>query len=80
MIIEEKLYDSVFVDQYVHGWKGFAERVMKDYSLKRVEEITWVDRELIRKAARMYAKTKPAARIGSSCEATGLRNWKRATP
>jgi anaerobic selenocysteine-containing dehydrogenase len=28
--------------------------------LERVQEITWVDKELIRKAARMYAKTKPA--------------------
>jgi anaerobic selenocysteine-containing dehydrogenase len=33
---------------------------VKEYPLKKVEAITWVDRELIRKAARMYAKTKPA--------------------
>jgi anaerobic selenocysteine-containing dehydrogenase len=61
VIIEEKLYDAAFVEQYVHGWEAFTKRVMEDYSLKRVEEITWVDRELIRKAARLYAKTKPAA-------------------
>ena len=45
---------------YIHGWDAFKERVMKDYSLERVQEITWVDKDLIREAARMYAKTKPA--------------------
>jgi len=34
---------------------------MKEYSLEKVQEITWIDKELIRKAARMYATTKPAA-------------------
>ena len=60
VIIEEELYDKEFVSKYVHGWDEFVERVKNDYSLDRVEEITWVDRELIRKAARLYATTKPA--------------------
>jgi anaerobic selenocysteine-containing dehydrogenase len=34
---------------------------VKDYPLDRVQEITWVDKDLIRKAARMYATTKPAS-------------------
>lgn len=59
VIIEEALYDREFVDTYINGWNAFKERV-KDYPLERVQEITWVDKELIRKAARMYAKTKPA--------------------
>ncbi|MGB9886633.1 MAG: molybdopterin-containing oxidoreductase family protein [Moorellales bacterium] len=59
VIIEEELYDREFVANYVHGWEAFVERV-KEYPLSRVEEITWVDRELIRQAARLYATTKPA--------------------
>ena len=59
VIIDEELYDKVFVKNYVHGWEKFKQRV-KEYPLERVEEITWVQKELIRKAARMYATTKPA--------------------
>jgi anaerobic selenocysteine-containing dehydrogenase len=61
VIIEEDLYDKEFVKNYVHGWDAFKERVMKDYALEKVQEITWIDKDLIRKAARMYATTKPAA-------------------
>ena len=59
VIIEEELYDKAFVSQYIHGWEAFVERV-KDYPLYKVEQITGVDEELIREAARMYAVTKPA--------------------
>jgi anaerobic selenocysteine-containing dehydrogenase len=59
VLLEEELYDREFVDNYINGWDAFKERV-REYPLKRVQEITWVDKELIRKAARMYAKTKPA--------------------
>jgi len=61
VIIEEELYDKDFVENYIHGWDAFKERVMKDYPLEKVQEITWIDKELIREAARMYATTKPAA-------------------
>jgi anaerobic selenocysteine-containing dehydrogenase len=59
-IIEEELYDRDFVAEHIHGWDLFVERVKKDYPLDRVAEITWVKPELIRKAARLYATTKPA--------------------
>ena len=45
--------------EYIHGWEAFKERV-KEYPLDKVEQITWVDEDLIREAARMYATTKPA--------------------
>jgi anaerobic selenocysteine-containing dehydrogenase len=61
VIIEEDLYEKNFVENYIHGWDAFKERVMKEYPLEKVQEITWIDKELIRKAARMYATTKPAA-------------------
>ncbi|NIO72382.1 MAG: molybdopterin-dependent oxidoreductase, partial [Anaerolineae bacterium] len=60
VIIEEELYDKEFVTQYINGWDAFVERVKKDYPLDLVEKITWVDQELIREAARLYATTKPA--------------------
>jgi len=59
VIIDEGLYDEAFVKNYVHGWEAFKERV-KTYPLERVEEVTWVKKELIRKAARIYATIKPA--------------------
>jgi anaerobic selenocysteine-containing dehydrogenase len=59
VILEEELYDKEFAENYINGWDAFVERV-KDYPLDRVQEITWVDKDLIRKAARMYATTKPA--------------------
>lgn len=59
VIIEEGLYDREFVEKYIHGWDAFVKRV-REYPLDRVEEITWVGRDLIREAARMYASTKPA--------------------
>jgi anaerobic selenocysteine-containing dehydrogenase len=59
VIIEEKLYDKEFVQNWVYGWKEFVLRV-KEYTLKRVSEITWVPEEKIREAARLFATTKPA--------------------
>ena len=61
VIIEEELYDKDFVGNYIYGWDAFKERVMKGYPLEKVQDITWVDKELIRAAARMYATTNPAA-------------------
>lgn len=59
VILEEGLYDRDFVDNHIHGWDAFTARV-REYSLEKVQEITWVDKALIREAARMYATTKPA--------------------
>lgn len=60
VIIEEGLYDREFVEQYTYGWEPFVQRV-KEYPLEKVEEITWVPKEKIRQAARLFATTKPAA-------------------
>jgi len=60
VIIEEDLYDREFAENFIHGWEDFKERVA-DYPLQKVQDITWVERALIRRAARMYATTKPAA-------------------
>ena len=59
VILDEGLFDEGFVGRFVHGWDAFVSRV-NEYPLDRGEEITWVDRDLIREAARTYATTKPA--------------------
>jgi anaerobic selenocysteine-containing dehydrogenase len=59
VIIEEQLYDQDFVTHHIHGWEAFKDRV-REYPLHKVEQTTWVDQELIREAARLYATTKPA--------------------
>ncbi len=60
VVVNEHLYDKAFVENHVHGWEPFVKRV-NEYPLERVEAITWVPKERIRQAARLFAKTKPAA-------------------
>jgi len=60
VIVNEELHDSEFVENYVYGWEPFVKRV-NEYPLEKVEEITWVPKEKIREAARLFATTKPAA-------------------
>ncbi len=59
VIVNEGLYDKAFVKNHVHGWEPFVKRV-NEYPLDRVEKITWVPREKIMQAARLFAATKPA--------------------
>ncbi len=59
VIVEEGLYDRDFVENYIHGWDAFVER-LKEYPPEKVEEITWIPAKQIKKAARIYARTKPA--------------------
>lgn len=57
--IQEDLIDKDFVDRWTVGFEKLVPHV-QDYSPEKVEEITWVDAETLRKAARLYATTKPA--------------------
>lgn len=59
VIVNEGLYDKEFVENHVYGWEPFVKRV-NEYPLDRVEEITWVPKEKILQAARLFATTKPA--------------------
>ena len=74
VIINENLYDKDFVEKWTHGFDELKKRV-QDYPPEKVAEITWVPAEKIIRAARLYAKAKPAAmRFGqpldSNAEAT----------
>jgi anaerobic selenocysteine-containing dehydrogenase len=60
VIVNEGLYDREFVENYTHGWEEFVKRV-NEYPLEKVEGITWIPREKIEQAARLFAENKPAA-------------------
>ncbi len=60
VIVNEGLYDKGFVENYVYGWEPFVKRV-SEYQPGKVEGITWVPREKIMEAARLFATTRPAA-------------------
>ena len=59
VIISEGLYDDSFVREWTIGFNKLVNYV-KEFTPKRVEEITWVPAETIENIARMYATTKPA--------------------
>lgn len=67
VIVNEKLYDEQFVAEWCVGFEQLKQRV-QEYSVEKVEAITWVPAEDIRKAAQLFAETKPAclrANIGA---------------
>ncbi len=60
VIVKEKLHDEEFIRKWTHGFDELKSRV-GDYPVERVAEITWIPKEKIIEAARMYATSKPAA-------------------
>ena len=60
VIINENLYDEAFVQKWTYGFEELKKRV-QEYPPEKVAEITWIPKEQIIAAARMYAASKPAA-------------------
>ncbi len=60
VIIAEELYDRDFVENWTLGFDDFK-KYAGNFSLERTEAITGVPAHLTRQAARLYAKTRPAA-------------------
>ncbi len=70
VIITEELYDKPFVEEWTVGFDELK-RHIRGYSPQKVEEITWVEKELIEEVARMYAATKPGCiQMGNAFEHT----------
>ncbi len=68
IIINEGLYDKEFVENWTYGFDDLKERV-KDYTPDKVSEITWIPKEKIIQAARMWAIDTPGCiQVGSSVE------------
>ena len=59
VIINENLYDAVYVSQYTVGFEQLRERV-QEYPPERVAAWTGISAEDIRKLAREYATVRPA--------------------
>jgi len=60
VILEEGLEDRNFVQEWTVGSERLKMR-LESYPLSRVEEITWVPQDEIRRAARIYAGERPSA-------------------
>ncbi|UCH05314.1 MAG: molybdopterin-dependent oxidoreductase [Candidatus Thorarchaeota archaeon] len=58
-IITRDLYDRDFVENHVHGFEQYRQRVA-DYDKERVSEITWVDVNTIERIAITFATHGPA--------------------
>lgn len=56
VIIEENLYDHEFVEKYIYGFEEYRAYVQQ-FKPEKAAEITGLDADLIRQAARIYAKT-----------------------
>jgi len=82
VIIAEGLYDREFVDKWTHGFEEF-QRCAKEFSPSATEALTGVDAELIVRAARLYATTKPAALLPSASptvhHTNGVQNHRALT-
>lgn len=61
VILDEELYDKDFCDKWVNGLEELKGRVQTpEYTVERMCETAWCDKETLVEAARFYAKSKPA--------------------
>ncbi|MBA7570203.1 Acetylene hydratase [subsurface metagenome] len=63
IIINEELYDKVFVKNYTFGFDKLAERV-QEYTPEKVADITGIPAKQITESARVFGTTKPAIILG----------------
>ena len=60
VLIARGWYDRRFVDEWTTGFDALAERAAA-YTPERVEKITWIPAQDIRRAAQMFATAKSSA-------------------
>lgn len=78
VIISENLADQAFIAEHTEGYEEMA-KVVANYTPEYAETITGVPAEDIRKAARLYAESGPAAicyAMGLTQHSTGTDNVK----
>ena len=82
VIIKEALYDMDFVTNYSLGFEEYKDYV-RNFSPQRTAEITGIAADLIAKAARLYATSKPASLMVSASptvhHTNGLQNHRALT-
>ena len=62
VIIDEELYDKAAVASKTEGFEAFSES-LKDYTPEKIAGLLGIDSEVIRNAARMYAKAPTAMTV-----------------
>lgn len=79
VIIDENLYNADFVANWTVGFEEYA-KLAAEMTPERAQDITGVDANLIREAARMYATTKPASIMTSAApvvhHTNGVQNYR----
>lgn len=65
VMLRDGYYDKQFAEKWIHGFSEFAEYV-KAYTPEKVEKITWVPKEKIEAAAKLYGQETPGTWIGSA--------------
>lgn len=69
VLITENLVDQDYIDRYTHGYAELKQRVLADYGIERVANITGLTTETIQNFAREYAGTQPSViRLGVAPE------------
>jgi formate dehydrogenase (coenzyme F420) alpha subunit len=66
VIVNEKLYDARFIEQYTLGFEKLVPHVQQ-YTPEWAEQITWVPADDIRKLARLFASTEGASIYQGTC-------------
>ena len=59
VILDEGLYETDFVEKWTLGFPELRE-LLKQYPLDKVSEITWIEKDQIIQAARLFSQTKPS--------------------
>jgi thiosulfate reductase/polysulfide reductase chain A len=80
VVIEEGLYNKNFIHNWCIGFEDLKEHV-ESFTLEKVEEITWIPKEQIIAAARLFAKNRPSclhSRLGSGSQHINATQTMRA--
>ena len=59
ILIEERLYDAEFIDGWTVGF-GDLREALRPYTPEQVSEGSWIPREKLLQAARLYGQSRPA--------------------
>ena len=60
VIIRDELYDREFIEKYTENFEAYAQYILAEWPLERVERVTGIRREYIEQVARLYARTERA--------------------
>ncbi len=79
-IINEKLYDEDFVNNWCIGFEELRRHIQK-YTLNEAEKVTWVPQQKIVEAARLFSTIKPSSihsRLGAGAQHVNATQTSRA--